>query len=178
MLTRLCESSCLFLAYLVCYFDIFKIIMWFFGVLAFSPNEPMLNLKTYGLNWPSVWVKMTSSWICIIIFFISLCFPQCLPGGKQDGGRPWSRKAQLVWMNTMLTTWLLSWNLRLKIAVSDMKNFEIISSLADIIPLLVLKFTRAVGVSTVAFWMLYFPAIFYFLSLVVWSIFDLYFYAT
>lgn len=67
-----------------------QLTMWY------SPNEPMLNLKTYGLNWPSVWVKMTSSWICIIVFFISLCFPQCLPGGKRDGGRLSLRTGQLV----------------------------------------------------------------------------------
>lgn len=123
--------------------NLFSVLFWhilnhFLDVCAFefSPNEPMLNLKTYGLNWPSVWVKMVSSWICIIIFFISLCFPQCLPGGKHDGGsKPWAGKGLLVWKNTMLRAWLLSGNLWLKIAVSEIKLSQsgIISSSADII---------------------------------------------
>jgi len=37
-------------------------------------------LKDYGKNWPSVWVKMASSWICIFVYIFTLFVPQCLPG--------------------------------------------------------------------------------------------------
>jgi len=37
-------------------------------------------LKDYGKNWPSVWVKMTSSWVCIFVYICTLFVPRCLPG--------------------------------------------------------------------------------------------------
>ncbi|KAK2189574.1 hypothetical protein NP493_102g02034 [Ridgeia piscesae] len=38
------------------------------------------KLENFGLNWPSVWVKMVSSWICVIIYVWTLLFPKCIPG--------------------------------------------------------------------------------------------------
>lgn len=67
-----------------------QLTMWY------SPKDPLLNLRTFGLNWPSVWVKLVSSWICVLVFFVSLCFPRFMPYGRQDAGRPWAGKGQLV----------------------------------------------------------------------------------
>lgn len=46
--------------------------------LIFRPEKSML--KNFGMNWPSVWVKMASSWICVIIYTLTLFIPRCLPG--------------------------------------------------------------------------------------------------
>jgi len=37
-------------------------------------------LKDYGKNWPSVWVKMVSSWVCICVYILTLLLPKCIPG--------------------------------------------------------------------------------------------------
>ena len=37
------------------------------------------KLITFGRNWPSVWVKMASSWVCIIVYAITLFVPTCWP---------------------------------------------------------------------------------------------------
>ena len=44
----------------------------------FRPEDS--SLTSFGLNWPSVWIKMASSWLCIIIYLITLVLPHCLPG--------------------------------------------------------------------------------------------------
>jgi len=31
-------------------------------------------------NWPSVWVKMVSSWVCIAVYIVTLFVPRCIPG--------------------------------------------------------------------------------------------------
>lgn len=37
-------------------------------------------LREFGRNWPSVWVKMASSWLCLVVYMCTLCIPKCLPG--------------------------------------------------------------------------------------------------
>ncbi|XP_074650086.1 serine incorporator 5-like isoform X2 [Tubulanus polymorphus] len=44
----------------------------------FRPEEA--NLSHFGFNWPSVWIKMATSWACIIIYVWSLIVPQFCPG--------------------------------------------------------------------------------------------------
>lgn len=39
------------------------------------------------MNWPAVWVKMASSWLCVLIYFWTLFVPTCIPG--QDFSRLW-----------------------------------------------------------------------------------------
>ena len=36
------------------------------------------SLRNFGTNWPAVWVKMASSWICILIYAGSLFLPCCV----------------------------------------------------------------------------------------------------
>lgn len=67
-----------------------QLTMWY------NPKEPMLNLKTYGMNWPSAWIKMASSWICIVIYVVTLLCPRCLPGLRSDGSDSYSSKGMLV----------------------------------------------------------------------------------
>ena len=31
------------------------------------------------MNWPSVWVKMASSWTCIAVYVVTIFIPKCLP---------------------------------------------------------------------------------------------------
>jgi hypothetical protein len=38
------------------------------------------KLSEFGKNWPSVWVKMVSSWVCIFVYVWTLFVPKCLPG--------------------------------------------------------------------------------------------------
>ena len=38
------------------------------------------SLKEFGLNWPSVYVKMGSSWFCIAVYIVTLLLPRCIPG--------------------------------------------------------------------------------------------------
>jgi len=50
------------------------------------------DLKTFGLNWPSVWVKMGTSWLCIVIFICTMFVPRCFPcidftGESRQGSR-------------------------------------------------------------------------------------------
>ncbi|XP_005096899.1 probable serine incorporator [Aplysia californica] len=44
----------------------------------YRPLETDLN--RFGLNWASVWVKMASSWACVIIYIWTLFLPRCCPG--------------------------------------------------------------------------------------------------
>jgi len=37
-------------------------------------------LKDLGKNWPSVWVKMASSWVCVAVYVFTLFVPRCVPG--------------------------------------------------------------------------------------------------
>lgn len=67
-----------------------QLTMWY------NPKEPMLNLKTYGMNWPSAWIKMASSWICIVIYVATLLCPRCLPGLRSEGSESLSGKGMLV----------------------------------------------------------------------------------
>ncbi|XP_014777648.1 serine incorporator 5 [Octopus bimaculoides] len=41
------------------------------------PDET--DLVKFGLNWPAVWVKLISSWICVLIFLTTTLFPKCYP---------------------------------------------------------------------------------------------------
>jgi len=65
-------------------------------------------LKDYGKNWPSVLVKMTSSWVCVFVYIFTLFVPRCLPGrdfsyvegaaetaprrGRHDGTLVWAHR--------------------------------------------------------------------------------------
>lgn len=40
----------------------------------------MSELRNFGTNWPAVWVKMASSWVCIIVYVWTLYVPTCIPG--------------------------------------------------------------------------------------------------
>ncbi|ESO88172.1 hypothetical protein LOTGIDRAFT_165915 [Lottia gigantea] len=44
----------------------------------YRPEESDIN--KFGLNWSAVWVKMASSWTCILVYLWTLYFPQCCPG--------------------------------------------------------------------------------------------------
>ncbi|KAF2367618.1 Serine incorporator/TMS membrane protein [Trinorchestia longiramus] len=37
------------------------------------------NLVTFGRSWASVWIKMVSSWICLIIYLFTTLFPSIVP---------------------------------------------------------------------------------------------------
>ncbi|KAK8400099.1 hypothetical protein O3P69_003059 [Scylla paramamosain] len=37
------------------------------------------NLMTFGRSWSAVWIKIISSWVCLIIYFIVTIFPTMLP---------------------------------------------------------------------------------------------------
>lgn len=34
----------------------------------------------FGLNWSAVWVKIASSWACVLIYVWTLFIPKCCPG--------------------------------------------------------------------------------------------------
>lgn len=38
------------------------------------------RLRRFGLNWPSVWVKMASSWCCVLLYLITLFKPRIIKG--------------------------------------------------------------------------------------------------
>ncbi|XP_060072151.1 serine incorporator 5-like [Ylistrum balloti] len=38
------------------------------------------NLDMFGLNWAAVWVKMTSSWVCVVLYIWSLFLPKLCRG--------------------------------------------------------------------------------------------------
>ncbi|KAK7115799.1 probable serine incorporator [Littorina saxatilis] len=40
----------------------------------YRPAESDLN--RFGLNWAAVWVKITSSWVCVVIYIYTLFFPR------------------------------------------------------------------------------------------------------
>ncbi|XP_061171957.1 serine incorporator 5-like [Saccostrea echinata] len=44
----------------------------------YRPEESDLN--TFGLNWAAVWVKMGSSWACVVIYILTLFRPKFCPG--------------------------------------------------------------------------------------------------
>lgn len=44
----------------------------------YKPEEADIN--KFGFNWASVWVKMASSWTCIVIYVWTLFVPKCCPG--------------------------------------------------------------------------------------------------
>ncbi|XP_018022661.1 probable serine incorporator [Hyalella azteca] len=37
------------------------------------------NLVTFGRSWSSVWIKMASSWLCLLIYLFSTLFPSIVP---------------------------------------------------------------------------------------------------
>ncbi|KAL5004877.1 hypothetical protein ScPMuIL_018333 [Solemya velum] len=44
----------------------------------YRPEES--DLHRFGLNWSAVWVKMASSWTCVVIYIWTLFIPKCCPG--------------------------------------------------------------------------------------------------
>lgn len=44
----------------------------------FRPEKA--NLLTFERNWASVWIKMASSWTCILIYLLTLFTPELCPG--------------------------------------------------------------------------------------------------
>ena len=38
------------------------------------------DLNRFGLNWAAVWVKMASSWMCVLIYLWTLIIPSCWMG--------------------------------------------------------------------------------------------------
>lgn len=38
------------------------------------------ELLNFGMNWPAVWVKMASSWLCILVYLVTIFFPKIIPG--------------------------------------------------------------------------------------------------
>ena len=38
------------------------------------------DLISSSKNWPSVWVKMVSSWVCVFVYIVTLFVPRCIPG--------------------------------------------------------------------------------------------------
>ena len=38
------------------------------------------DLNRFGLNWAAVWVKMASSWVCVLIYLWTLIIPRCWMG--------------------------------------------------------------------------------------------------
>ena len=63
-----------------------------------------------GSNWPSVWTKMISSWICIGVYILMLFCPRLLCSAidnddeNDDFGRKkkWSRKAKTEKLGTLV----------------------------------------------------------------------------
>lgn len=37
-------------------------------------------MDMFGLNWAAVWVKMTSSWVCVVVYIWTMFIPKCCPG--------------------------------------------------------------------------------------------------
>uniref|UniRef100_A0A6A7G9L1 Serine incorporator n=1 Tax=Hirondellea gigas TaxID=1518452 RepID=A0A6A7G9L1_9CRUS len=37
------------------------------------------RLSTFGRSWSAVWIKMTSSWVCLFIYLVSTLFPSIVP---------------------------------------------------------------------------------------------------
>lgn len=37
------------------------------------------NLVTFGRSWPAVWIKMVSSWVCLLIYTFTMLFPSLVP---------------------------------------------------------------------------------------------------
>lgn len=44
------------------------------------------NLMTFGQSWSAVWIKIISSWACLIIYFIVTIFPTMLPNNNYRTG--------------------------------------------------------------------------------------------
>lgn len=44
----------------------------------FRPLET--DIEMFGLNWSAVWVKIASSWACVLIYVWTLFIPKCCPG--------------------------------------------------------------------------------------------------
>ncbi|XP_013378734.1 serine incorporator 5 [Lingula anatina] len=44
----------------------------------YMPEDADIN--SFGFNWSSVWVKMASSWTCVIIYVWTMFLPKCIPG--------------------------------------------------------------------------------------------------
>lgn len=47
-------------------------------MLYFRPEGSLL--KNFSKNWPSVWIKMASSWVCVGVYIFTLFVPRCIPG--------------------------------------------------------------------------------------------------
>lgn len=65
-----------FIFILASFYIMMQLTMWY------SPKESVLN--TFGLNWISVWIKMISTWICFLLFLISVIFPSLIPGQRKS----------------------------------------------------------------------------------------------
>lgn len=58
----------------------------------YRPAESDIN--RFGLNWAAVWVKMASSWVCVLIYLWTLIIPRCWMGRPLtfDARKSWRRK--------------------------------------------------------------------------------------
>ena len=52
-------------------------------MLYFRPAES--DISRFGLNWGAVWVKMASSWACVLIYMWTLFLPHCSMGRDHRG---------------------------------------------------------------------------------------------
>lgn len=44
------------------------------------------NLMTFGQSWSAVWIKIISSWVCLVIYLIVTVFPTMLPNNNYRSG--------------------------------------------------------------------------------------------
>ena len=49
-----------------------------------TPTAPSSSLVTFGRSWSSAWIKIGSSWLCLVLFFISVLCPSVLPRLKDN----------------------------------------------------------------------------------------------
>jgi len=61
-----------FIFFLASLYIMMQLTMWY------KPQDS--QIATFGLNWPSVWVKMASSWLCGLIYLFTVFIPRCIPG--------------------------------------------------------------------------------------------------
>jgi len=60
------------------------------------PRPEGSSLKEFGRNWPSVWVKIVSCWVCAIVYVFTLFAPRCIPGRDFAYGSSAEHQGMLV----------------------------------------------------------------------------------